>query len=127
MAVTFPDPGKNRRWSVEKTKYRLDYWSSATNPRLPYTVSLEELVPEHVEFYREHEWVIPAWYRRARRELVTKQKTVPEAWKVVKSETVDDLETDTLLKAAEVILERVAKSDWEKSRLGTYPPLVLEK
>lgn len=98
MAVTFPDPGKNRRWSVEKTKYHYTRIYSYANP---YLVILEEMTYRNM-FGRE-------------------------TWSMLELGAVKDLETDTLLKAAEVVLERVAKSDWEKSRLGTYPPKTLEK
>lgn len=104
MTVTFPDPGKNRRWFVRKLEYSL-YNSYSFDPtsrfNYPYKVVLEEMTHRTI-FGRE-------------------------TWSMLELTCVEDLETDTLLKAAEVILERVAKSDWEKSRLGTYPPLVLEK
>lgn len=104
MTVTFPDPGKNRRWSVAKREipYYL-YAASSLRPyrEFPYKVVLEEMTYRNM-FGRE-------------------------TWSMLEVTWVKDLETDTLLKAAEVVLERVAKSDWEKSRLGTYPPKTLEK
>lgn len=104
MTVTFPDPGNHRRWSVvkrEPSSYNSYSFDPDSRFNYPYKVVLKEMTHRTI-FGRE-------------------------TWSMLEVTWVKDLETDTLLKAAEVVLERVAKTDWEKSRLGTYPPKTLEK
>lgn len=103
MTVTFPDVGKNRRWSVRKRQipdYCFSRYTIADIAERPYSVWLEEVKSTNMFGHK--------------------------TWQGAELVIVRDLETDTLLEAAKVILERVAKSDWEKSRLGTYPPKTLE-
>lgn len=96
MTVNFPDVGEDRRWNVIHAFDRSYLWEYDW----PYRLRLERRVKS-------------AWYSKA-------------VWVTLSEQRIENLETRTLVHAAEMIMKRVAESDWEKSRLGTYPPKTLD-
>lgn len=125
MAVNFPDVGPNRRWNVQENELRIRYFPSLFDQE-PYELRLEEFVPARTVYDLVETWVGWSLFRLGRYETIKKERLVSETWETIDKTYIDDLETDTLLEAATRVLARVDKVEWEKSRLGTYPPKTLE-
>lgn len=127
MTVNFPDVGPDRRWNVKEgcRFYEVGSFRFDDDEEAIYILTLEQFTPD---FEVDDTKVVHRrnWFGWLVAETVRYNRMEPGYWTGMDSIYVRSLETAELIAAAEKILAAVAKREWEKTRLGTYPPKTLE-